>query len=101
MHVHIELLGRLQIMKVRDDMPSESSRNATLKRNTDRLGYVKHSTEVIKHMNAETIAKDMDEMYSHMMRAGGADVTLPSTYSRDAAHCLIVSLPSCSTTQLH
>jgi hypothetical protein len=65
-HVHIELFGRLHNTKVKADMPSENSRKATLKRKTDRRGYVKHSTEVAKQMKTAKIAKVIDATYKNI-----------------------------------
>ena len=66
MQVHIELFGKFHNINVKEDMPSENKRNATLNRKTDRLGYVKHSIEVKKHMTTDRVAKVIEEIYSNM-----------------------------------
>jgi hypothetical protein len=64
--VQIELFCKLHNINVKDDMPSEKSRKATLKRKIDRRGYVKHSNEVKKQIKTEKVAKVIEPMYSNI-----------------------------------
>ena len=65
--------------KVKDDKPSDSRRNATLNRNTDRRGYIKHNIDVKKHMNTDNVARDMDAMYKNILTS---PITFIILYSR-------------------
>ena len=68
MHVQIELCGRLHNIKVKADIPSDNSNNATLNRKMDPLGYMKQSSEVEKQMKTEMVARVMDAKYSNMAK---------------------------------
>ena len=95
MQVHIELFGKLHNINVKEDMPSENKRNATLNRKTDRLGYVKHSIEVKKHMTTDRVAKVIEVICSIITSEVAKWISGILASSGDSAKCALVVQQHC------